>query len=63
MDSKYCYPGTDVLINKFGILNAKDLHDLERQITSARSMELEHTPMQGKFDLEHLRKIHKKTVW
>ena len=60
MDSKYCYPATDVLINKFGISNANELNNLERQITSARSMELEHTPVQGKFDLEHLRKIHKK---
>lgn len=60
MDSKYCYPGTNVLINKFGILNASELHNLERQITSARAMELEYMPVQGKYDLDHLKQIHKK---
>lgn len=62
MDSKYCYPGTDVLINKFGIHNANELHNLERQITSARAMELEYTPVQGKYDLAHLQQIHKRLL-
>ncbi len=60
MDSRYCYPETDILINKLGIKNATELHEIERQITSARAMELEHSPVKGSYDLAHLQKIHHK---
>lgn len=32
--SKYCYPGSDVLINKLGIQNQEDLDVAERRITT-----------------------------
>jgi hypothetical protein len=34
MDKKYCYPGSDVLINKLGIQNAESLDLIERQLTA-----------------------------
>lgn len=58
-DKVYCYPGTNVLVNKFGITNRKKLQDMETEITSIRLYELQENPIQGKFDFNHLRKIHK----
>ncbi|MEM1486411.1 Fic family protein (plasmid) [Oscillospiraceae bacterium PP1C4] len=62
MDSKYCYPGTDVLINRFGIHDHAKLYVVERDITNARAMELAGNPIKGNYDLKHLQKIHKKLL-
>lgn len=32
-DSKYCYPDSDVLINKFDIRDIDKLHEIERKLT------------------------------
>lgn len=42
-DTKYCYPDTDVLINKLDIF--------ERKLTMLRLLE---KPINGKFDFKHL---------
>ena len=58
-DSIYCYPDSDVLINKLGITNSDRLHDAERKLTMLRLMELLQRPIKGNFDFDHLKAIHR----
>lgn len=58
-DSIYCYPGTDVLINKLDIHDSDILHDAERELTARRLLQLQQDPIKGKFDYNHLKRIHK----
>lgn len=53
-----CYEGTTCLINKFGIINEKQLEKIEADITFAKASELEENPIKGNFDLEHYKAIH-----
>ena len=39
-DTKYCYPDTDVLINKLDIRDLDKLHIFERKLTMLRLLEL-----------------------
>ncbi|MCD8373668.1 MAG: Fic family protein [Oscillospiraceae bacterium] len=57
-DIIYCYPNSDVLINKLGIRDRDKLHSFERRLTMLRLSELLDRPIIGKFDLEHLKRIH-----
>jgi cell filamentation protein len=57
--SRYCYPGTDVLINKENIRNAKALAAYEADITILRQYELEKEQVvKGRFGTTHLKRIH-----
>lgn len=58
--SRCCYPGTDVLINKENIKDAKDLAKYEADMTIIRQyeLEIEHT-VKGKYGINHLKRIHK----
>ena len=58
-DSEYCYPESNVLINKLNIRNAEDLSVAEREITAIRLAVAKAEPIKGNFDLKHLQKIHK----
>lgn len=58
-DSKYCYPSSDILINKKNIKNSKDLFMAEKRYTSVRLLAIQREPIIGDFDLNHLQKIHK----
>ncbi|GHU07301.1 Fic family protein [Betaproteobacteria bacterium] len=55
----YTYPGTNVLRNKAGIRDANALRDFEYEDVNFRVEDLRENPIQGKFDLAHLKKIHK----
>lgn len=57
-DQEYCYPNSNVLINKLNIQDADSLRTAEREITSLRLAAAKVQPIKGKFDLQHLRKIH-----
>ena len=57
-DTKYCYPDTDVLINKLDIRDLDKLHIFERKLTMLRLLELLDKPINGKFDFKHLQAIH-----
>ena len=57
-DQEYCYPNSNVLINKLNIQDADALHTAEREITSLRLAAAKMQPVKGKFDLRHLQKIH-----
>jgi len=56
--SKYCYPGTDVLINKLDIRDPSLLRDMELALTSVRLHQLYERPIAGNFDLKHMQQIH-----
>lgn len=58
-DDFYCYPKTDVLINKFDIRDKEALSVTERQITALKIAKLEESPIRGNFDLKYLQRIHK----
>lgn len=55
----YAYPGSNVLRNKPGIVVAELLAEFEYEQSAKRMQELHATPIEGKFDLDHLKAIHK----
>ncbi len=58
-NSIYCYPGTNLLINKLDIHDSNKLFELERQIVLAKSYILrQNTSIHG-FDKAHFVYIHK----
>lgn len=57
-DSIYCYPESNVLVNKLNIRDLEKLHTIERKLTNLRVMELIENPIYGDFDLLHLQSIH-----
>lgn len=58
-DTKYCYPESDVLINKLGIREQEKLHIFERKLTMLRLLELIGQPLKGNYDFKHLQAIHR----
>lgn len=57
-DKTYCYPNSKVLINKLNLTDLKELAAAEEEFTMTRLYELEKKPIRGRFDFEHLCKIH-----
>jgi cell filamentation protein len=55
----YTYPGTDVLRNIPDIHDSKRLAAFEANATTARLAELDAAPLKGRFDVAHLKAIHK----
>jgi cell filamentation protein len=55
----YTYPGTDVLRNIPDIRDLEQLAVFEADSTFARLDELRVAPLKGRFDVAHLRAIHK----
>jgi cell filamentation protein len=55
----YTYPGSDVLINKPGFAEAQALNAFEADATAIRMLELIESPVEGCFDVFHLREIHR----
>ena len=55
----YLYPGTGVLRNVPGLRNVDQLAHFETLNTARRSYELLRNPVVGRFDVAHLRAIHK----
>ncbi len=58
-DRKYCYPDSDVLMNKPGIKDPDALLRAEIRLTGYRMIELQRNPVKGKFDFDHLKDIHR----
>lgn len=58
-DHIYCYPNSDVLINKLNIRDGDILSEAERRLTMLRISDLIDNPIKGEFDLKHLQAIHK----
>lgn len=57
--NSYLYPNTDVLKNKFGIMNSEELREREAEVSFEKLVELYESPITGNFDSEHLKAIHK----
>lgn len=57
-DEAYCYKGTEVLKNNFNERDPSVLSQLERMYTGARIIDLLKKPLDGNFDIAHLKKIH-----
>jgi cell filamentation protein len=55
----YTYPGTDVLRNILGIRDPRQLAAFEANATAARLIELDAAPLAGRFDVAHLKAIHR----
>lgn len=55
---EYFIEGANVLKNKLGITNKEELSKNEKIITLKKLAYLEMFPIEGKFDSDHLRKIH-----
>lgn len=54
-----CYGNTTCLINKFNIKEEEKLKAVESAITFAKTSELEQNPLNGNFDFEHYKSIHR----
>ncbi len=54
-----CYEGTSCLINKFDIQDEKQLDIVEAEITLAKISILQQAPIDGNFDFDHYKAIHK----
>lgn len=57
--SKYCYEGTDTLINQLNMKNAKELSKYEAKITALKSLSLRQQGVTGNFDKTHYLAIHR----
>lgn len=55
----YVDAATGTHYNKLGIKDRDQLHDVEYNITRVRAQELTAKPIQGNYDLDHLKAIHK----
>jgi cell filamentation protein len=58
-DSRYCYPNSNVLKNKLGIMDGAALAVAEREITAATVAGIMDKPVRGKLDFKHLCGIHR----
>ncbi|MFB9274142.1 Fic/DOC family protein [Cohnella cellulosilytica] len=58
-DSKYCYPGSDVLVNIPGFTEQRQLDAFERLVTLDRLRLLNLRPVKGEYDRTHLCNIHR----
>ena len=57
-NSNYCYPGTNILINKLNIKDKNTLQKFEAKITAAKLLALRQKGIIGNFDAKHLNQIH-----
>lgn len=60
MQDPYVYPGTTVLRNKLSITDGPALAQREGELIFARTLQLGKRPVKGRFDLAHLRAIHRR---
>jgi cell filamentation protein len=59
-DDPYVYEGTNTLVNRFGLIDSRELSQAERAITGVATAYLEANPIRGNYDLDHLKAIHRK---
>lgn len=62
-NSIYCYPGTNILINKLDIHDSNKLFKLEKQLVLAKSYILRQNNKIQKFDKKHFLDIHYFLFW
>ena len=59
VQSIYCYPDTDVLINKLQIKDKAALKQAEAEFAAVKQMALLQAPIKGRFTKTHLLRIHR----
>jgi cell filamentation protein len=59
VNSIYCYPNSEVLVNKLNIHDNKKLAEVERKLVLLKSYELRQNKKIGNFDILHFLSIHK----
>lgn len=59
MRDPYCYPNSRVLKNKLKIIDFDELYNEERNLSILRERELLDSGINGRFDFEHLKAIHR----
>ena len=59
VQSIYCYPGSDVLLNKLNIRDKEELRLAEEEFTAVRQLALMQEPLSGRFTKSHLFRIHR----
>ena len=59
MPDRYTYPGSDVLVNKLGIMDYEHWKFVETEVIGLRMGELREHPVPGSYDLAHLLAIHR----
>lgn len=57
---RYVYPGTDVPVNRFGIMDAAKLERAERESSIANVMLMMKEGVTGRFDRQHIQDIHRR---
>jgi cell filamentation protein len=56
----YVYPGTNVLVNRFGVRDRDRLDEIEAAYTSLRLSGLAENPLSGEYDCQHLQAMHRQ---
>jgi cell filamentation protein, protein adenylyltransferase len=59
-EDPYLDPGSKVLINKLGVVDALLLRQIEAEVTFLRDSQLKAVPLPGRFDLAHLQAFHRR---
>lgn len=54
VQSRYCYPDSDVLKNKLNIRDKAELKRAEEDFTAVKQLVLLQNPLQGRFTKKHL---------
>jgi len=57
-DNVYCYPGSNVLVNRFDIRDVEELNQIEMQRTQFNYALMQKNPVKGDFDVAHIKAIH-----
>lgn len=57
---RYVYPGTNILVNKFGLTDATALESIERTVSAKAIADMKAEGVTGRFDQPHLQDIHKR---
>lgn len=57
--SDHCYEGTTCLINKLDIRDEQKLAEVEAAIVLGKSTHLDQQPIEGPFDFDHYKQIHR----
>jgi len=58
--ANYCYPNSNVLINKLNIKDDIGLSNYEGRLVSMRAGQLDVNPIKGNLDFSHLKALHKQ---
>lgn len=59
VNSIYCYPNSDILVNKLNIKDNKKLAIIERKLVLLKLFDLRQNKQIGNFDINHFLSIHK----